>query len=335
MFLPSGFGEKYVMTALGRMVYYTAVDKPWSDSNVEKSNDKTLVFLHAFGGGSSAYEWSKVYPAFATEYRIVAPDLIGWGRSDHPARTYKPDDYINSIIEFVEKTCNVPTTAIASGLTAAFTIRAAILRPDLFKSLILITPAGLAEFGQDYRRSFSAQVVNIPVLDRFFYMAGVSNSFGIRSFLEQRQFARAERVYPEIVEAYEQSAQQFNAEYAALAFVRGDLSFDLSQYITQLTVPTAIIWGQKSEYTGPDVGRRLATMNPQAVRIFYHLDDVGFTPQLELPAVTIGLIRKFIPLLESKEGGHYSSDETFREGSIGDRNTIHHDRVEVIDTRNQ
>lgn len=297
MFLPPGFGEKYVMTALGRIVYYTAVGKPWSDLDT-LSTDRTLVFLHAFGGGSSAYEWSKVYPAFATDYQIIAPDLIGWGRSDHPVRGYQIDDYIKNIIEFVEKTCNTPTTVIASGLTAAFTIRAAILRPDLFKSLILITPAGLAEFGQDYRRSFSAQVVNIPVLDKLLYMSGVANSFGIRGYLEQRQFARAERVYPEIIEAYQQSAQQFNAEYAALAFVRGDLSFDLSHYITQLTVPTAILWGKKSEFTGPEVGRRLAEMNPQAIRIFYHLDDVGFTPQLELPGVTIGLIRKFLPLLE-------------------------------------
>lgn len=299
MFLPPGFGEKYVMTTLGRMVYYTAVGKPWSDTEIEQSSEKTLVFLHAFGGGSSAYEWSKVYPAFACDYRIVAPDLIGWGRSDHPARSYNVNDYIQTIIEFIEKTCNSPISAIASGLTAAFTIRAAILRPDLFKSLILTTPAGLSEFGQDYSRSLSAQIVNIPLVDRLLYMTGVSSSFGIRSFLEERQFARPERVYPEIVEAYLQSAQQFNGEYAALAFVRGDLSFDLSQYITQLTVPTAIIWGQESEFTGPEIGRRLAEMNPQAVRIFYRLDDVGFTPQLELPAVTIGLIRKFLPLLES------------------------------------
>jgi hypothetical protein len=27
------------------------------------------------------------------------------------------------------------------------------------------------------------------------------------------------------------------------------------------------------------------------------LEDVGLTPQLEVPAVTIGLIRKFLPLL--------------------------------------
>lgn len=297
MFLPPGFGQRSIVTKLGRMVYYTTTGTPWADTDSARS-DETLVFFHGFGGGSSAYEWSKVYPAFATEYRILAPDLIGWGRSDHPERNYQIDDYIATIIEFMEQTCSSPTTVIASALTAAFTIRAAIARPELFKSLILTTAAGLKEFGANYPQSFSAQIVNLPLLDRLLYRTGVATSFGVRSFLEQRQFARQERVYPEIVEAYLQSAQQPNAEYAALAFVRGDLSFDLSQHITQLTVPTAIIWGRKSEFTGPDVGRRLAEMNPQAVRIFQHLDDVGFTPQLELPAVTIGLIRKFLPELE-------------------------------------
>lgn len=297
MFIPRGFGECSITTKLGRMVYYTAQGKPWNDC----SSKETLVFLHGFGGGSSAYEWSKVYPAFAAEYQILAPDLIGWGRSDHPACSYQAEDYIAIITEFMEQTCSVPTTVVASALTAAFTIRAAIKRPDLFKSLIVTTAAGLAEFGQDYRRSGFAQFaqsVNIPLLNQLLYGAGVANSFGIRSFLEQRQFADAARVYPEIVEAYLQSAQRPNAEYAALSFVRGDLCFDLSQYITQLTVPTAIIWGKGSEFTSPDIGRKLAEMNPQAIRRFYYLDDVGFTPQLEQPAVTIGLIRQILPLLE-------------------------------------
>lgn len=298
MLLPPGFGDRSIMTQFGRMVYYTAQGEPWDEGADSK---QTLVFLHGFGGGSSAYEWSKVYPAFAAEYRVLAPDLIGWGRSDHPARSYRAEDYITIITEFIEQTCKAPTTVIASALTAAFTIRAAINRPELFKSLIVTTAAGLAEFGKDYRNSGFAQFtksVNIPFFNQLLYNTGVSNSFGIRGFLEQRQFAHPERVYPEMVDAYLQSAQQDNAEYAALSFVRGDLCFDLSDYITKLTVPTAIIWGKGSEFTGPEVGRRLAEMNPQVIRIFYQLDDVGFTPQLELPAVTIGLIRKFLPLLD-------------------------------------
>jgi haloalkane dehalogenase len=292
MLQPPGFESKSVITSLGRMVYYTATGAPWREAELE-----TLVFLHAFGGGSSAYEWSKVYPAFAAEYRIVAPDLIGWGNSEHPARNYQISDYLTTIKEFLEQTCSGSVTVVASSLTAAFTIRLAIAHPLLFKSLILTTPAGLSDFGENYSRSFFAELVSTPILDRLLYSTGVATSNGIRSFLEQRQFAQSNRIYQEIVDAYLKSAQQPNAEYAALSFVRGDLCFDLSLYIPQLTIPTAIIWGQKSEFTGPEIGRRFAEMNPQAIRFFQPLEDVGLTPQLELPAVTIGLIRRFLPLL--------------------------------------
>jgi pimeloyl-ACP methyl ester carboxylesterase len=299
MIEPNGFKQHSLVTSLGRMVYYTAEDMPWWGTDTAEPKElPTLVFLHGFGGGSSAYEWSKVYPAFASEYRILAPDLIGWGRSEHPERNYKIDDYITTIIEFLEGTCTEPVPVVASSLTAALTIRAAIARPDLFKSLILTTPAGLSDFGQDYTRSFFAQVVSTPILDRILYSTGIATSGGIRNFLENRQFARPSRVYEEIVDAYLESAQQPNAEWAALSFVRGDLCFDLSLYVPQLTTPTAIIWGQKSEFTGPEIGKRLADLNPQAIRVFQPLDDVGLTPQLELPAVTIGLIRRYLKWLD-------------------------------------
>ncbi|WP_414571659.1 alpha/beta fold hydrolase [Nostoc sp. CCY 9925] len=297
MFQPIGFEQRSVITSLGKMVYYTAAGSPWHNDVTVKDDRETLVFLHGFGGGSSAYEWSKVYPAFAAEYRVIAPDLIGWGRSEHPSRSYTIDDYLTTIREFFQQTCTGPVTTIASSLTAAFTIRVAIAHPDLFKSLILTTPAGLSDFGEDYSRSFFAQLISVPILDRVLYSTGVATSGGIRSFLEQRQFAQPNRIYQEIVDAYLESAQQPNAEYAALSFVRGDLCFDLSLYIQELTTPTAIIWGQKSQFTGPGIGRRLAEINPQAIRFFQQLEDVGLTPQLELPAVTIGLIRQFLPLL--------------------------------------
>ena len=298
MLLPLGFGQRSTVTSLGRMVYYTAEKMPWMNLPTSSlDNLPNLVFFHGFGGGSSAYEWSKVYPAFAADYRVLAPDLIGWGRSEHPPRNYKVDDYITTLIEFLEKTCGSPTDVIASSLTGAIAIRAAIARPDLFKSLILTTPSGLSDFGTDYRNSLLAQIVSTPILDRLLYSTGIATDGGIRNFLEQRQFADARRVYQEIVDAYLESALEPNAEYAALSFVRGDLSFDLSLYITQLTTPTAIIWGEKSQFTTPDIGKRLANLNSDAIKVFQLLDNVGLTPHLEMPAVTIGLIRQYLKLL--------------------------------------
>ncbi|MCU0532317.1 MAG: alpha/beta hydrolase [Hydrococcus sp. Prado102] len=298
MLEPIGVERNSIVTSLGTMVYYTPSLPPWREKDEIESDIPTLIFLHGFGGGSSAYEWSKVYPAFASDYRVLAPDLIGWGRSEHPDRNYRPEDYIDTIIEFIEKTCDRPTPVIASSLTAALTIRCAIARPDLFKSLILTTPAGLSDFGEDYTRSIFAQIIKVPILDKFIYSSGVATEGGISNFLQNRQFARPERIYPEITEAYLQSSRQPNAEYAALSFVRGDLCFDLSTYMTQLSTPTAIIWGQKSQFTAPEIGRRLAALNPEAVKVFLEIEDVGLTPQLELPGVTIGLIRKYLKLLD-------------------------------------
>lgn len=295
MIEPIGVEQNSVVTSLGTMVYYTNKGQPWQDWQSE--TNKKLIFLHGFGGGSSAYEWSKVYPAFASQYQVIAPDLIGWGRSEHPEKDYHPDDYIKSITEFLQQTCSEPTPVVASSLTAALTVRVAIASPELFKCLILSTPAGLSDFGENYSRSFFAQLVSTPVLDRFIYNLGVASYNGIQNFLQSRQFARPERIYPEIVQAYLASATQPGAEYAALSFVRGDLCFDLAQYISQLTTPTAIIWGQKSQFTPTKIGRRLASLNPEAIKYFQELEDVGLTPQLESPAVVIGLIQAYLQKL--------------------------------------
>ncbi|MGF1535521.1 MAG: alpha/beta fold hydrolase [Elainellaceae cyanobacterium] len=289
MIIPPGFESRSLSTSLGEMVYYTQSPDGWFASAVDAP---ALLFLHGFGGGSSAYEWSKVYPAFAAQYRVAAPDLIGWGQSAHPERRYTIDDYVTTITEFVEQVGDRPSWVVASALTAAFTIRAAIARPELFKGLILTTASGLRELDPNFQDSFFTKLIDTPVIDGVLYRTAIANSFGIRSFLEQRQFAEPKRVYDEIVDAYLASAQQPNGEYAALSFVRGDLSFDLTEHIGELKTPTALIWGREAKYTGPEVGQRLIEANPEAIRVMYQLDDVGLTPQLELPAVTCGLIRR-------------------------------------------
>lgn len=301
MLYPPGFEQQTLSTSLGDIVYSTTQRQFWGNDTDEAHRDQkpTLIFLHGFGGGSSSYEWSKVYPAFADEYRIIAPDLLGWGASAHPPSNYRVEDYLAVLTEFMTKIVGQPATVIASSLSAAFMIRLATMRPDLLKSLVLIAPAGLKDFGRDDTDNFFTQLVNMPVVDRLIYASGIANEVAIRSFLEQKQFAHPERVYSEIVQAYLSSAQQTNAEYSALSFVRGDLSFDLSDYIEDLQTPTAILWGKDSNFTKPEVGQRLASLNKNAVKLFQVIEDVGLTPQLEMPAVTIGLIKKSIKLLDN------------------------------------
>ncbi|WP_414551888.1 alpha/beta fold hydrolase [Anabaena sp. CCY 0017] len=290
-FQPPGFGHKVIHTSLGTMVYYTQTTAPWL--NAETEDLPPLLFLHNFGGGASAFEWSKVYPAFAATHRILAPDLIGWGESAHPVRDYQIRDYLNTIQEFITQTCRQPVTVVASSLTAAFTIRLAINHPDLFHSLFLVCPSGFDDFGQGAGRRIPLPIINSPLVDNLIYTLGAENEFAVRNFLQNFLFVQAQRVSQEIVDAYLISAQQPNAKFSALAFLRGDLYCDLSLYIQQLKIPTVMFWGEKAQFTSIKLGRRLANLNIGAIRDFYAIADTGILPHLETPEVIIGLLQPY------------------------------------------
>ncbi|MEH1892270.1 MAG: alpha/beta hydrolase [Nostoc sp.] len=299
-FQPPGFGHKLIHTSLGAMVYYTQTNAPWAfapgvgKAIADTEDLRPLLFLHNFGGGASAYEWSKVYPAFASNYQILAPDLIGWGESAHPVRDYKIRDYLSIIAEFIIQTCRQPVTVVASSLTAAFAIRLAIVQPNLFKALFLVCPSGFDDFGEGAGRRLPLSVINTPLLDNFIYILGAENKIAVRNFLQSFLFAKSQRVSQEMVEAYLTSAQQPNAKFAALSFLRGDLYFDLSLYIQQLTIPTRIFWGEKAQFTNIKLGRRLANLNVSAIQDFYAIADAGILPHLEIPEVLIGLLQRYL-----------------------------------------
>ncbi len=290
-FQPPGFRQQVIKTSLGSMVYYTPVTTPEAEAG------PTLIFLHSLGGGSSAYEWSQVYPAFAADYRVLAPDLIGWGQSDHPAREYQVMDYLTMLAEFIQQTATPPVSVVASSLTAGLTIRLAIQRPALFQALFLVGPSGLNDFGIDYGRGLAAQLAGTPLLDRLIYALGAANEFAVRNFLQQFLFAQPQRISAELVAAYVASAQQPNAEYAALASLRGDLCFDLALYMQQLTIPTVFLWGAESRFNSLAIGRRLARLNSEAVQAFQPIPEAGVLPHLELPSVVIGLLQRYLSLL--------------------------------------
>ena len=301
-FQPPGFGQKSIQCQLGKVAYYTPIAAPWpvgkdqtaisnaSSSDAASKQRPIAIFFHNFGGGASAYEWSKVYAALAANYTVIAPDLIGWGASAHPARCYTAQDYIDSIEELIEQVASGPILAIASSLTAGLVIQLAAKKPALFQKLFLTCPAGFRDFGENAGRRLPEPIINTPFLDKAIYALGATNELAVRNFLENFLFFKRDRLSNETVSAYLSSAQQSNAEYAALSFLRGDLYFDLAPHIEQLQVPTAMVWGEKAQFTSVSLGKRLASLNPYTIKRFQVVSDTGVLPHLEQPGAVTALL---------------------------------------------
>ena len=59
-----------------------------------------LVLAHGFSG-SAYFEWGRVLGELARDFRVVAPQLIGFAPSEQPDNAYTTDDQLNHLSEFM------------------------------------------------------------------------------------------------------------------------------------------------------------------------------------------------------------------------------------------
>ena len=75
---------------------------------------ETLLLLH--GLGASAERWESVIPLFAKKFRVIVPDLIGFGYSDKPMIDYTTDYFAEFVSKFVGKIGIKKMSVIGSSL---------------------------------------------------------------------------------------------------------------------------------------------------------------------------------------------------------------------------
>lgn len=107
-----------------------------------------VVFVHGSGPGATGYSNFKLnYGVFADAgYRVIVPDLIGYGYSSKPTdKPYSLDLFATTLKGLIDHLGITSCTLVGNSLGGAISLRLALDFPDLVKSLIMMAPGGIEE----------------------------------------------------------------------------------------------------------------------------------------------------------------------------------------------
>jgi len=273
------FTTKVLHTSRGPIVYH------------ESGSGQPLIFVHSICLGGSSYEWSKIYPEFATGQRVIALDLIGFGESARPNLQLGAADYVRTMAEFIRSTCwEQPPILIGSGLGAGFCVYLATQHPELVARLVLLSPTGSNDFGRQDLALNLKLASRVPMLNRFVYRNRQSTKLAVHAWLAKCAFVNPDLVTSEMVDVFTTCAQQYGAEYSMLNLQSGMLNFDLEARFNMLTQPVTLLWGNKSTNPPMEMAFRFhaAIKNCNLVT----LQNTGVFAALESPQQVMDALRE-------------------------------------------
>jgi len=228
---PAVFARRVQRTTRGQIVYHVS------------GEGDPVVFLHDLFPGAASYEWSKIYPAFSTTHRVLAPDWIGFGESERPDRPLRAEDYAQSLQEFVRATCGGRRPIlVGSGLGAALACLASAQHPELASRLFLFHPVGTD--------NWLAPWVPAPVRSaawttrgrHWIYERYMAKPPCIERWLGKRRSAGEPIDLSEAVSVYASFARQYGAEWAVARIMSGRFRTDALPETERLCVPTIVWW---------------------------------------------------------------------------------------------
>jgi len=229
-----------------------------------------LLMVHGVYAGASSFEFRKNFEELSGSFRVYALDLLGCGRSGRPGRRYGPESVTSQIEDFAREEIGGQTHLVASSLSAALVVPAAVRSPRLFKKLVLVCPTGYGTL--DHPSGWLGDVVYAlflaPIIGDTLYHAIVSRA-GIRYYLENVAYHDRGVVTEELVEEYYRASHGPGARYFPAAFVAGKLNFGVAGLWSRVPHRTLICWGQEARSAPASEAQRFVGRNPRSEpRIF-------------------------------------------------------------------
>jgi len=261
-------------------LFYYAAGVPWQPA---------ALLLH--GLGDEADTWRFLIEPLSQRWRVIAPDLPGFGRSEKPQRAYTLEFLQGCLFELLEVLSIRQVFLVGHSLGAMLAHGMALDQPELASGLVLIDGALLT---RAQRLSPQLLLSMVPRLGEWLYTRLRKDPQAAYETLrlyyaDMDKLPQVERDFLFYrVNQRVWSDDQRLAYFSTLRNMAGSVSRlqrGLPTRLAQLHTPTVILWGEKDRINPPKNGTALAHIQPDARLVL--IPGTGHMPHQEQPEVVL------------------------------------------------
>lgn len=245
---------------------------------VERAADQvvaaTIVMLHGYTG--SKENWYRLAARLRGRYRMVIPDLPGWGESEHRADAdYGYAAQAASVAAFIRAISDQPVVLLGHSMGGGVAVVVAARYPQLIARVGLLNASGV---------EFKDNQFGLDVLDG-------KNPFGVRDAASLEHYldslfhvrkARPPIPWPASRIVIAQRCRDGDFEQSVLDCIgRSETRFLPGELAAQIRQPALLLWGRQDAVIDPSSLDLYAAQMPQARKVL--LDDCGHMSLMEHP----------------------------------------------------
>jgi 2-hydroxy-6-oxonona-2,4-dienedioate hydrolase len=240
----------------------------------EGKSDKTILLIHGLGG--SAERWLRVIPILSPKYRVIAPDMIGFGYSDKPSVDYTIEFFGKFLSAFID-TLGLKS-AILVGTSLGGQIAAQCTNTNhTIEKLVLVAPSG------GMKQSTAA-------VDAYMMAALYPNHSSARIAFEM--MSNSGTVDEFTVSDFVKRMSIPNAKLAFISSVLGIKNSKIVESLQKIIVPTLLVWGKEDRVIPIEHAKQFVASIKNCT--FLELNDCGHLPHVEKPEIFSESILEFL-----------------------------------------
>jgi pimeloyl-ACP methyl ester carboxylesterase len=260
---------------------------------VKAGSGPALLLIHGIGDSSDT--WRPVVGLLAEHYTVIAPDLLGHGRSEKPRADYSVAGFANGMRDLLTVLEVDRATVVGHSLGGGVAAQFAYQFPDRCERLVLVGSGGVGRTVSPLLRV--AAVPGIEVLMPLLGLPPVRFASRLGAGLLRVFDTALGRDAEEILAVFD-ALPNTEARMVILRTLRSSVDWH-GQAITMVDraylaegVPTLIVWGRRDAIIPLGHGRLIHTVMPGSE--FEVFDEAGHFPHHTDPARFVRVLREFI-----------------------------------------